>query len=210
MPVAAASWTHINAVVMTLEPDPFARPGPEQVKRLSASARIALDISAELSGIDRFQPLKDSDGVPRPVDGVFWSVSHTTECVAAVVAPCPVGIDVERIQPVSDDLWDAAASEEEWRLGSAGDPDCFFCYWTAKEAVLKATGVGLAGLRRCIVTEVIADDRIRIRFQGDDWTVHHRLIVDDRPRSSYIAAVTGGVSEIVWHIRSEAHGAVDR
>jgi 4'-phosphopantetheinyl transferase len=200
----AASWDYIQAVVMTLDMARNAVSRPENVKRLSASARIALHVSAKLSGIASFQPLKDDKGVPRPVAGVFWSVSHTDTCVAGVVAPYPVGIDAEMIRPVSDDLWDAIASEEEWRLGTAGDPDCFFRYWTAKEAVLKATGAGLAGLRRCIVAEVIDAERILIRFQGNDWPVHHRRIADIR--SPCIAAVTGGGSAIVWQIRAEGNG----
>lgn len=200
-----APWDRIHAVVMTLEPAGTALSGPASVKRLSASARGALDISAELSGIAPFQPLKDEAGAPLPANGIFWSVSHTKECVAAVVAPYPIGIDVETIHPVSDDLWEAAASKEEWLRGSPYDPVCFFRYWTAKEAVLKATGVGLAGLNHCIVSEVVDSERIRIRFQGDDWTVYHRRIAGDRSPSPYIAAVTAGGSEIRWHI-----GALDR
>lgn len=186
---------------MTLKPAGDALSRPENVQRLSASARIALDISAKLSGITPFQPLKNDDGVPCPVDGIFWSISHTENCAAAVLAPYPVGIDVERIRPVSDDLWGAAASEEEWRLATADTPACFFYYWTAKEAVLKATGAGLAGLKNCVVTEMIDTERIRLSFKGSDWSVHNRLITDDQ--SPYIAAVTGGRSEIAWHISSE-------
>ncbi|MCG6929036.1 MAG: 4'-phosphopantetheinyl transferase superfamily protein [Desulfofustis sp.] len=196
----------IHAVVMTLNPLRNKPRGPENVKRLSAAARVALDISAKLSGIAHFVPRKDINGVPLPAGSVFWSISHTEQCVAGVVAPQPVGIDLEKIGPVSDDLWSSAASEEEWNLASAGDPSCFFRYWTAKEAVLKATGAGLAGLRDCIVTGVTDAEQIRLSYRGRNWTVYQRRIADGR--FPHIAAVTGGGSGIVWHIRAEGNHGV--
>ncbi len=75
------------------------------------------------------------------------SVSHAVDLVLVAVARgCRVGVDVE---PLCDRgitrLPDHALSERE-RLDFAGDPrlETFLSYWTRKEALLKAVGLGLA------------------------------------------------------------------
>ncbi len=79
------------------------------------------------------------------------SIAHAhRRVVVAVGRGCAVGVDVERVGPFAD-LVDAAAGvldREERAALLALAPDAraraFFRYWTCKEAVLKATGYGLA------------------------------------------------------------------
>jgi 4'-phosphopantetheinyl transferase len=78
------------------------------------------------------------------------SVTHAGDRVAiAVSRQGPVGVDVERIQPDLP-VWGLAphvlAGEELatlYGLDAARRPHGFLVYWTRKEAVLKALGVGL-------------------------------------------------------------------
>ncbi len=90
-----------------------------------------------------------------PAIPTHFNVSHAGERVAIAVASVPVGIDIERDAPP-----DAAAMAQAWftptermRVDEAAtDADsagqAFLDIWTAKEAVLKASGVGMAaGMR---------------------------------------------------------------
>jgi len=55
-----------------------------------------------------------------------------------------LGLDVERIKRLDFELFGPYMSEPEWReIRTAEDPETrFFHFWTAKEAVMKAEGLG--------------------------------------------------------------------
>jgi len=57
-----------------------------------------------------------------------------------------MGIDVEEIEPRRENIFGYVASDEEWRLFGGKSWDSLYRCWTAKEAVVKSTGTGLAGL----------------------------------------------------------------
>ncbi|WP_116248410.1 4'-phosphopantetheinyl transferase superfamily protein [Nocardiopsis sp. FIRDI 009] len=118
---------------------------------------------------------RDPHGKPvpsGPARGWEVSVSHSGEWVALAVAEgVPVGVDVERVSAARDldglvgytladterSVWDALPPQE--RTGA------FFGYWARKEALLKATGLGLSGgLRRVAVTPPHAEARL------ESWT----------------------------------------
>jgi 4'-phosphopantetheinyl transferase len=79
-----------------------------------------------------------------PGTGISVSVSHSGRRVAVALSPsAEVGIDVEEVVGLDFRalLPSVAASEEASAIGTSAD---FFRTWTRKEAVLKATGDGLA------------------------------------------------------------------
>ena len=129
---------------------------------------------------------KDENGVPQPCDGTFWSVTHKTQYVAGVAAPSPTGIDVERIRDFSDGLFKKTGSDREWQLADrAKDPVmAFFRVWTAKEAVLKATGV----------RQIVDDTHLRIHYESRDWLIEH--FVFDR----HIASIVQDQYRIDWTV----------
>ncbi len=84
-------------------------------------------------------------GRPRlPGSGLHASVSHSGDVVAvALTAAGPVGVDVEAVRPIDfAAVADRVCTPPE-RAEVRGLTD-FYTVWTRKEAVLKATGEGLA------------------------------------------------------------------
>ena len=196
----SGEWTALYPVIMELPSFLPEMPGSEKKKEMSKYARQALKLSAKRSNITPRIPEKNRNGAPQPTDGLYWSVSHSNQCVAAVVAPYAIGIDIEQIQDVSTQLKEQIASEAEWGLAPKNDPTLFFRYWTAKEAVLKATGHGLSGLAHCAVTQIIDDVQIRLTYHDTRWLVLQHKISGNRRtgQPSYIAAVTFGGHDIDW------------
>lgn len=90
-------------------------------------------------------------------EALHFSVSHSGGRVAIALGHTSLGVDIEAI--AASAAWpDVAALAEAWfepeeARRVAADPAAFLEIWTAKEAVLKAKGKGLAahGLRGFIV-----------------------------------------------------------
>jgi 4'-phosphopantetheinyl transferase len=172
--------------------------GREKVRMLSRMARRALLYSADFSGLSLGELLKTDAGAPVPSQGVHWSLTHKNGWVAAVAAPDAVGIDLETIREVDTRLYDRVADKMEW--SRIGEPtlDRFFRLWTAKEAVLKATGRGIAGLGKCRFDTMVNHDTLRMIYDGSAWMVTHHWIGRE-----HVIAVTAEPDVIKWHILSE-------
>lgn len=166
--------------------------GREKVECLSHTARRALRLSALAGGYSLGEPLKDRYDVPLPCNGHYWSVSHKPGYVAAVAGPRPMGIDIERICPRNDALLDYVATSLEWELCGGKSWEYFFRYWTAKEAVLKVLGVGLAGLRACQVVELSGDREILLCY-GESLYQVEQISYD-----GHVASVLKGEEDIRW------------
>ena len=171
--------------------------GKEKVVRLSRIAREALRLSAERSGVTLGKLVKDEDDVPLPFDGTHWALSHKPKCVAAVVCSEGIGIDVEEIGPKAEPIFDLVGSDEEWEMGGGRTWDTFFRYWTAKEAVLKAVGIGIGGLKKCRVTSLPDDAQVELIYQGNLY-----LVEQLRHRNHIISVLRNG-HEVQWVIADE-------
>ena len=75
---------------------------------------------------------QDENGAPLPSDDVYWSITHKTQYVGGVVAPAPIGIDIERIRECAPGLFAKTAGEREWALADEDKEPLltFFRYWT--------------------------------------------------------------------------------
>lgn len=81
-------------------------------------------------------------GVRKP----HFSVTHSGSAAAIAVGGTPLGLDLERVLPVSPDVVaDSLTPDELARVRASADPvDSFYAHWTLKEAYLKALGRGLS------------------------------------------------------------------
>jgi 4'-phosphopantetheinyl transferase len=168
--------------------------GRDRVANLSRLARQALARSAEKSNIRMGDLLKNGDGVPLPFGGHYWSLTHKPTYVGAVISRQETGIDIEEVKPVSDAMFRRVADDIEWRLAPDDPLKSFFRYWTAKEAVLKAVGVGMSGLSRCTVVQLPDRQHIALTYEDRSFLVEH-LYFD-----GHIASVIQNDFKIAWSI----------
>ena len=171
--------------------------GQEEVAYLSSVAREALAISARESNIELGELLKDEEGVPCPVDGNHWSLSHKPRYVAAVVSKDRVGIDIEEVRPRTESLFARVASDDEWRLQDRSW-NTLFRYWTAKEAVLKVIGIGIGGLKTCRIIFIPDENHIMLHYQEEFF------LVEQLVHRGHIVSVLKDDNHVEWLIEPKS------
>nr|NJM01557.1 4'-phosphopantetheinyl transferase superfamily protein [Desulfobacula sp.] len=171
-------------------------PGKEKTRALSRLARECAAASALESNlaVSRFET--DASGVPLPSNGVFWSLSHKPEAVAGVASTKAVGIDIEKLKPVSHALFRRVVDETEALCFPGRDRVLvFFRVFTAKEAVLKRAGVGLQGLSRAKIHDVRDDRTLLVRYLDKNYPVEHFYF------DGCLASVTKDKVDIEWRFK---------
>ena len=74
-------------------------------------------------------------------DNSFFNISHSKGMVVFTQDSLPIGIDIEKIRPATDELKDYISSIEEKEYIT--DEKSFFEIWTNKESLTKAIGTGI-------------------------------------------------------------------
>ena len=166
----------------------------ERVKFLSRHARLALKLSAQKSNLPLGKLKQDENGAPLPSHGIYWSITHKPQYVGGVVAPAPIGIDIERIRKCAPGLFAKTAGDREWALAESEQDSLltFFRYWTSKEALVKASGSGLKDLLKCQVTRIVDDRHLQIRYTNKPWLIEHFYF------DQHIASITQDACQIEW------------
>ena len=96
--------------------------------------------------IGEMEFLYNEHGKPYIEGGPFFSISHCKEAIAVAIDDQPIGIDVEAIRNVDQDLILRTMNEEEQKqIHSNRD---FTRLWTQKEAIVKAQGVGIVSFEQ--------------------------------------------------------------
>ncbi|MCG6909565.1 MAG: 4'-phosphopantetheinyl transferase superfamily protein [Deltaproteobacteria bacterium] len=184
----------ITPVILAV-PDRVRRlPIRERVRALSAQAREALRICAVESGVELGPLEKKPNGAPVPFDGHHWSLTHKPAYVGAVISRQAAGIDIEAVKEVSDGLIRKTAGEREWRLAAVDPAEVFFRYWTAKEAVLKAAGSGMAGLSDCRVVEIPDAGHLGLEYGEASYLVEHFFF------DGHVASVVKNRLQVDWKL----------
>jgi len=165
--------------------------GREKIKLMRDASREALRICAHLGGVNLGALKKDKNGAPRPFSGMHWSISHTSLFAAASLAKRPTGIDVEKIKPRSEGVINKVISSREMAHNTEDVTHFFFRVWTAKEAVLKAEGIGLAGLGKCRVTGVPDKFTMLMDYDGRAYRISQVFL------DGHVASVVASAEEPV-------------
>jgi len=143
---------------------------------------------------------KDEDDVPLPSGSYHWSVSHKPKYVAAVISGSPAGIDIEEVRPRKRSIFSYVAGDEEWELCGGQSWDALYRIWTAKEAVVKAAGTGLAGMRACRVVSVPDESQMLLFYQDSLRTVEQLRF------SGHIVAVLRDDDDVQWTFPAGSSG----
>ena len=168
--------------------------GPRRLEQQRRCAHEALRKCAELCAAPTDGWRQSEQRVPLPNGSFHWSISHKRLWVAAVVADRPAGIDIEHVAPRRTDLFDEVATEDEWSLVGRRDWSTFFRIWTAKEATLKANGLGIGYLAECKVVQAVGPLRMTTSCAGRHWVIEHFEF------DEHIAALACFDEKIRWHI----------
>jgi len=166
--------------------------GKDKVLNLSRLAREALELSAQKSGIHCSKFLKDTNGVPLPFEGNYWSVTHKPEYVGGIIASTRIGIDIEKIRSCPESLFRKTADEKEWRLSNTDPFILFFRFWTSKETVIKAVGTGTKDLLKCRIRQIVDDNNLVVDYQHKSWVIEHFFF------DGHIASIVKNGSHIEW------------
>jgi len=177
---------------------------PELRRRFLATRGITRTILGRALGVepDAIRFLPTPQGKPEVVfpaiGGPFsFSLSHTGDILMLAYGHAlEIGLDVETVRQGYDPgpiirRFFSAAEAEEWRgLASEDRSRGFFRAWTRKEAILKATGMGISGLGLFEVSFAPVDRKALRRRDGVPGAESVWWFADFEPGSGYQACVT--------------------
>lgn len=139
-----------------------------------------------------------------------FNVAHSHGlALFAISLHCEVGVDVERVRPFANDLGIAERyfSQREVEVLRGLEPqqrcDMFFHTWARKEAILKASGDGLAiGLEGVEVSVAPQEEARVLRVNGRETDARGWTLQALTPAAGYVGAVAlpgTGVHLACWH-----------
>lgn len=181
----------------------------EQLQRRTGRVRMASIaglsmLTRGLSAIGVERDLADlhftEAGKPFWAQGPRFSISHSGRYAGCVVAASDdadfnVGFDIEQVRPLRRDVLARVLSAEE--LASAqGDPVALYQLWSAKEAVVKAVGVGLRKIAQVRI------DGDRARLEDTVWYLHRQVL--DVDHVACLAINADGIGVDTRHVTMTA------
>lgn len=126
---------------------------------------------------------------------LFFNVSHSGDLLLIGFSDRIVGVDIEKIREKVDfkGIIKRFFSEKEaasWKLFGQGSPvEAFYRGWTRKEAWLKATGEGIAGLGKCEVSFTAENSNALCTMNGKTSEAAKWFSSLIYPAPGYIASV---------------------
>ena len=158
----------------------------EQGRRLSAAAYLLLcEGLRQEYGITEPPVFGYHEGGKPFIEGhpdIHFNLSHCREAAICVIAPHPIGVDVESVRRFKEDLALYTMNDQEMeQITCDVRPDiAFIRLWTMKEALLKMTGEG------------IRNDLKNLLVEHTDVRFHTIVSPDNR----YVYTVASPLTEI--------------
>jgi 4'-phosphopantetheinyl transferase len=150
------------------------------------------------------------NGKPYLAGGQFaFNVSHTGDlALIAVGRGCDIGVDLERLETITDSTQLAAQffREEEIEALSRACPttlsSMFLTMWVRKEAILKAEGIGIGSGLKVLVPHLTLTDAAKVELKTGEIEQRSFYIYDINPTPSFVGAlaVSRRASRIVERI----------
>ena len=149
----------------------------EKDRRLSLGAGVLLAYGLSCRGIFEHQEVLLGDkGKPYLSDSLFYNISHSGSKVVCSFSDEEVGVDIEQILPVDENLIRQVSVSSEQAYLLQLEPEVqkqkFFDLWTAKESYMKLLGTGLSLLPTQL--ELSFGTELRIRDAGKQVKVCFR------------------------------------
>ncbi len=127
----------------------------DQTRLLSVGSGLLLKYGFLKYGLDvnKFRFAKTDNGKPYVAesDAPHFNISHSGDYAVCAFSDYDVGVDVQRVVPVSKKLLDYVCTEAEsaWiqSFSPSARDDAFFRLWTAKESLIKLLGGSVLKLR---------------------------------------------------------------
>ncbi len=130
-----------------------------------------------------------------PYHSLHFNLSHSGDLALYAIASQPVGIDLEQIRPLPDAeqlakrFFTPREAEAIASVPRAQKQAAFLNAWTRKEAYLKATGDGLAGLDEVEVSLLPGMPAKLLNIKGNSELASEWFLEEIDPHSDYVAAV---------------------
>jgi 4'-phosphopantetheinyl transferase len=127
----------------------------------------------------------DEKNKPYINGNIQFSITHSNNLIVVAASDnMVVGIDTEFIQPINILEMEKFFSHQEWKnlANNNFDVNIFYTYWTKKEAVLKASGLGIFGE---FDTIEILNDEVEIDKRK---YFHYPLIIDADYKISLVSS----------------------
>lgn len=151
--ISENAYNNTYAALHSTRKEHIERQKNEQSRRCSIAGEfLAKEILKENWGITSPIIKRNEKGKPYTEYGINISISHCEDVVVCVADENAIGVDVEKIKPVSDALIERVCTEEEleYVYKPAEREDIlyrFFEVWTAKEAYFKKQGTGITDFK---------------------------------------------------------------
>ena len=111
---------------------------------------------------------------------MYFNISHSGDYVIIVTADGEVGADIEKTKPYSDAVAARCFTprEYEW-MRLEGNDEAFYRLWTAKESVMKASGLGfsLSPETFCVLPMDSSARSIADKLWFLEWTSYYGHII---------------------------------
>ena len=110
-------------------------------KNRTLAGAFLLKTGLEKMGLDSQTKIYSSEKGKPYIDGVFFNISHSADMAVCAFGTSEIGVDIEKIKPISDRLMEKFALPSERAKISAAKQ--IIRLWTRKEALAKCIGTGL-------------------------------------------------------------------